>query len=316
MPAQELTKTDEEKMVDLDVSGPAVDVELPQDGAVITEVGEEETDSPEIQVESAEEPDKTEELENYSKNVKKRIDKLTAKLREAERREQAATTFAESVKKENEGLKTKNSALDGNYIVEFANRITTETEAAKEQLRQATQNDEVDKQVEAQQKLARLAVEAQNLKNLNEQRKVQADKTPAPTTLDEVFENNVANETPAPPDPKAEAWAAKNDWFGKDAAMTMTSFVHHRQLTEEEGFDGTEDEYYDEIDKRMRAEFPHKFGDTVPQEETRPAQTVASATRSPKRGRGKNTVRLTPSQVAIAKKLGVQLEEYARHVKE
>ncbi len=135
MPAQELTKTDEEKMVDLDVSGPAVDVELPQDGAVITEVGEEETDSPEIQVESAEEPDKTEELENYSKNVKKRIDKLTAKLREAERREQAATTFAESVKKENEGLKTKNSALDGNYIVEFANRITTETEAAKEQLR-------------------------------------------------------------------------------------------------------------------------------------------------------------------------------------
>jgi hypothetical protein len=316
MPAQELTKTDEEKMVDLDVSGPAVDVELPQDGTVITEVGEEETDSPEIQVESAEEPDKTEELENYSKNVKKRIDKLTAKLREAERREQAATTFAESVKKENEGLKTKNSALDGNYIVEFANRITTETEAAKEQLRQATQNDEVDKQVEAQQKLARLAVEAQNLKNLNEQRKVQADKTPAPTTLDEVFENNVANETPAPPDPKAEAWAAKNDWFGKDAAMTMTSFVHHRQLTEEEGFDGTEDEYYDEIDKRMRAEFPHKFGDAVPQEDTRPAQTVASATRSPKRGRGKNTVRLTPSQVAIAKKLGVPLEEYARHVKE
>ena len=317
MPAQELTKTDEEKMVDLDVSGPAVDVELPQEGAMITEVGEEEeTTSPEIQVESAEKTDKTEELENYSKNVKKRIDKLTAKLREAERREQAATTFAESVKKENEGLKTRNSALDGNYIVEFANRITTETEAAKEQLRQATQNDEVDKQVEAQQKLARLAVEAQNLKNLNEQRKVQADKTPAPTTLDQVFENNVANETPAPPDPKAEAWAAKNDWFGKDAAMTMTSFVHHRQLTEEEGFDGTEDEYYDEIDKRMRAEFPHKFGDAVPQEETRPAQTVASATRSPKRGRGKNTVRLTPSQVAIAKKLGVPLEEYARHVKE
>ena len=315
MPAQELTKTDEEKMVDLDVSGPAVDVELPQEGAVISEVAEE-AETPEVQVESAEEPDKTEELENYSKNVKRRIDKLTAKLREAERREQAATTFAESVKKENEGLKTRNSALDGNYIVEFANRITTETEAAKEQLRQATQNDEVDKQVEAQQKLARLAVEAQNLKNLNEQRKVQANKTPAPTTLNQVFENNVANETPAPPDPKAEAWAAKNDWFGKDAAMTMTSFVHHRQLTEEEGFDGTEDEYYDEIDKRMRAEFPHKFGDAVPQEETRPAQTVASATRSPKRGRGKNTVRLTPSQVAIAKKLGVPLEEYARHVKE
>lgn len=313
MPRQELTKTDEEKMIDLDVSGPAVDVELPQEGAVITEVGEEaEADAPEIQVQSAEKEDKTEELENYSKNVKRRIDKLTAKLREAERREQAATTFAESVKKENESLKTKNSALDGNYIVEFANRITTETEAAKEQLRQATQNDEVDKQVEAQQKLARLAVEAQNLKNLNEQRKVQESLPKAPTPKMSAQESPVQQ----PPDPKAEAWAAKNDWFGKDAAMTMTSFVHHRQLTEEEGFDGTEDEYYDEIDKRMRAEFPHKFGDAVPQEETRPAQTVASATRSPKRGRGKNTVRLTPSQVAIAKKLGVPLEEYARHVKE
>ena len=313
MPRQELTKTDEEKMIDLDVSGPAVDVELPQEGAVITEVGEEaEADAPEIQVQSAEKEDKTEELENYSKSVKKRIDKLTAKLREAERREQAATTFAESVKKENESLKTKNSALDGNYIVEFANRITTETEAAKEQLRQATQNDEVDKQVEAQQKLARLAVEAQNLKNLNEQRKVQESLPKAPTPKMSAQESPVQQ----PPDPKAEAWAAKNDWFGKDAAMTMTSFVHHRQLTEEEGFDGTEDEYYDEIDKRMRAEFPHKFGDAVPQEETRPAQTVASATRSPKRGRGKNTVRLTPSQVAIAKKLGVPLEEYARHVKE
>jgi len=322
MPAQELTKTDEEKMVDLDVSGPAVDVELPQDGAVITEVGEEPSVEVEeeklVVVEETQAEEKQEELQDYGKKVQKRIDKLTAKLREAERREHAATKFAESVKKENEGLKTKNTTLDGNYIVEFANRITTETEAAKEQLRQATQNDEIDRQVEAQQKLARLAVEAQNLKNLNEQRKAQADKAPSPATLDQVFENNVANETPAPPDPKAEAWAAKNDWFGKDAAMTMTSFVHHRQLTEEEGFDGTEDEYYDEIDKRMKAEFPHKFdeGTSVVETNKRPAQTVASATRSPKRGRGKNTVRLTPSQVAIAKKLGVPLEEYAKHVKE
>ena len=320
MPAQELTKTDEEKMVDLDISGPSVDVELPQEGAVITEVGQEAPAEEEkiVVVEETQAEEKQEELQDYGKKVQKRIDKLTAKLREAERREHAATKFAESVKKENEGLKTKNTTLDGNYIVEFANRITTETEAAKQQLRQATQNDEVDRQVEAQQKLARLAVEAQNLKNLNEQRKLQANKTPPPATLDQVFENNVANAPPAPPDPKAEAWAAKNNWFGKDAAMTMTSFVHHRQLTEEEGFDGTEDEYYDEIDKRMKAEFPHKFdeGTSVIETNKRPAQTVASATRSPKRGRGKNTVRLTPSQVAIAKKLGVPLEEYAKHVKE
>jgi hypothetical protein len=316
MPAQELTRTDEEKMVDLDVSGPAVDVELPQDGAQISEVLENEKEEiPEINVKEVQE-DKEEELENYSKNVKTRINKLTAKLREAERREKAATQFAESVKKENEGLKTKNTALDGNYIVEFANRITTETEAAKQSLRQATEMDDVEKQVEAQQKLARLAVEAQNLKGLNQQRKKQ--EAVSTVTLDQAVANNPTNEQAAPPDPKAEAWAEKNDWFGNDTAMTMTSFVIHRQLTEEEGFDASEDEYYDEIDKRMRSEFPHKFNGEATETEidTRPAQTVASATRSAKRGRGKNTVRLTPSQVAIAKKLGVPLEEYAKHVKE
>jgi len=323
MPAQELTKTDEEKMVDLDVSGPAVDVELPQEGAVITEVEQEETaqetePTPRVQVQEETQESSQDELENYSKNVKTRINKLTAKLREAERREKAATDYAESVKKENEGLRTQNTALDGNYIIEYANRITTETAAAKSDLRQATENDEVDKQVEAQQKLARLAVEAQNLKALNDKRKNQAS-TPAEAQQqnEQTFSSPQAT-PPEPPDPKAEAWASKNRWFGTDAAMTMTSFVHHRQLTEEEGFDGTEDEYYDEIDKRMREEFPHKFGEETPSLETinRPAQTVASATRSPKRGRGKNTVRLTPSQVAIAKKLGVPLEEYAKYVKE
>jgi len=316
MPAQELTKTDEEKMVDLDVSGPAVDVELPQEGAVISEVEEVETaeETPQIEVREKDE----EELENYSKNVKTRINKLTAKLREAERREQAATQFAESVKQENEKLKTKNVALDGNYMVEYANRITTETASAKAELKSATEMDDVEKQVEAQQKLARLAVEAQQLKNLNTQRQARKEEIVNPNmTLDQAVEQaNTNQQQAAPPDPKAEAWAENNPWFGEDTAMTMTSFVIHRQLTEEEGFDATEDQYYDEIDKRMRAEFPHKFGDAVPQEDTRPAQTVASATRSPKRGRGKNTVRLTPSQVAIAKKLGVPLEEYARHVKE
>ena len=203
-------------------------------------------------------------------------------------------------------------------MVEYANRITTETASAKADLKSATEMDDVEKQVEAQQKLARLAVEAQQLKNLNTQRQARKQEIVNPNmTLDQAVEQaNTNQQQAAPPDPKAEAWAENNPWFGEDTAMTMTSFVIHRQLTEEEGFDATEDQYYDEIDKRMRAEFPHKFGDAVPQEDTRPAQTVASATRSPKRGRGKNTVRLTPSQVAIAKKLGVPLEEYARHVKE
>ena len=315
MPAQELTKTDEEKMVDLDVSGPAVDVELPQDGAVISEVEEVETAEETPQQIEVKEKDE-DELQEYSKNVQSRINKLTGKLREAERREQAATQFAESVKQENEKLKTKNVALDGNYMVEYANRITTETAAAKADLKSATEMDDVEKQVEAQQKLARLAVEAQQLKNLNTQRQARKEETVSPNmTLDQAVEQANTNQQVAPPDPKAEAWAENNPWFGEDTAMTMTSFVIHRQLTEEEGFDATEDQYYDEIDKRMRAEFPHKFGEAV-QEEIRPAQTVASATRSPKRGRGKNTVRLTPSQVAIAKKLGVPLEEYAKHVKE
>ena len=315
MPAQELTKTDEEKMVDLDVSGPAVDVELPQDGAVISEVEEVETAEETPQQIEVKEKDE-DELQEYSKNVQSRINKLTGKLREAERREQAATQFAESVKQENEKLKTKNVALDGNYMVEYANRITTETASAKADLKSATEMDDVEKQVEAQQKLARLAVEAQQLKNLNTQRQARKEETVSPNmTLDQAVERANTNQQVAPPDPKAEAWAENNPWFGEDTAMTMTSFVIHRQLTEEEGFDATEDQYYDEIDKRMRAEFPHKFGEAV-QEEIRPAQTVASATRSPKRGRGKNTVRLTPSQVAIAKKLGVPLEEYAKHVKE
>jgi hypothetical protein len=314
MPRQELTKTDEEKMVDLDVTGPAVDVELPEKGAIITEVTEEVKTSPqetaeEIKVEEVEEP--KQELEDYSKNVQQRINKLTARLREAERREQAATDYAQNVQKENSTLKNRNTALDGNYIIEFANRITTETEAAKAALKQATENDDVDKQVESQQKLARLAVEAQNLKKLNDQRKVRQNSPKSAQTTE--FKQSDA--APAPPDPKAEAWARKNAWFGEDTAMTMTSFVVHRQLTEEEGFDPSSDQYYNEVDKRMREEFPHKFNGASSEPETRPVQTVASATRSPKKGRSK-TVRLTPSQVAIANKLGVPLEEYAKYVKE
>jgi len=320
MPAQELTKTDEEKMVDLDVSGPAVDVELPQEGATITEVEQEtvkEEQIPQARATEAEqkEPD---ELESYSKNVKARINKLTGKLREAERREKAATEYAQNVKTENTKLKTRNSALDGNYIVEFANRITTETEAAKAALKAATEMDDVENQVEAQQKLARLAVEAQNLKAMNIQRKQSQAISEATKKglINTPVDTASVPTAPAPPDPKAEAWAERNNWFGSDTAMTMTSFVIHRQLTEEEGFDASEDQYYDEIDKRMREEFPHKFNGASNSQDNRPAQTVASATRSAKKGRGKNTVRLTPSQVAIAKKLGVPLEEYAKYVKE
>ena len=199
MPAQELTKTDEEKMVDLDVSGPAVDVELPQDGAIISEVEEVETAEKTPQQIEVKEKDE-DELQEYSKNVQSRINKLTGKLREAERREQAATQFAESVKQENEKLKTKNVALDGNYMVEYANRITTETASAKADLKSATEMDDVEKQVEAQQKLARLAVEAQQLKNLNTQRQAQKEEIVNPSmTLDQAVEQANTNQQQAAP---------------------------------------------------------------------------------------------------------------------
>ncbi len=200
MPRQELTKTNEEKMVDLDVTGPSVDVELPAEGAVITEVAAEtpQETTEKIRVEEVEEPKK--ELQDYSRNVQQRINKLTARLREAERREQTATDYAQNVQRENLTLKNRNTALDGNYIIEFANRITTETQAAKAALKQATENDDVDQQVESQQKLARLAVEAQNLKKLNDQRKVrQALVRRSVTNAQRTTQFNQPNEAPPPP---------------------------------------------------------------------------------------------------------------------
>ena len=320
MPAQELTKTDEEKMVDLDVSGPAVDVELPQEGATITEVEQEtvkeEEQIPQVNVKEVEQ-EESDELESYSKNVKARINKLTGKLREAERREKAATEYAQNVKTENTKLKTRNSALDGNYIVEFANRITTETEAAKAALKAATEMDDVENQVEAQQKLARLAVEAQNLKAMNVQRKrSQAISEASKKGLINTPVDTASVPTaPTPPDPKAEAWAEKNNWFGSDTAMTMTSFVIHRQLTEEEGFDASEDQYYDEIDKRIRTEFPHKFSDGgQAKSQAKMQQTVAPAGRSSSSGK-KRGVRLTKSEVEMARRLNVPVQEYAKHIK-
>ncbi len=213
MPAQELTQTDEEKMVDLDVSGPAVDVELPQEGAIITEVEQEtvkEEQIPQVKVIEVEQ-EKSDELESYSKGVKTRINKLTGKLREAERREKAATEYAQNVKTENTKLRTRNSALDGNYIVEFANRITTETEAAKAALKAATEMDDVENQVEAQQKLARLAVEAQNLKAMNIQRKQSRAISEATKKglINTPVDTASVPTAPTPPDPKAEAWAEK-----------------------------------------------------------------------------------------------------------
>ena len=307
MQPQEMTK---EPMVELDTGGNAVDVELKQEKEVQVE---EQKDKNVEQPKEAVKEVKKDEREEYSKDVQKRIDRMTYKIREAERREKEALDFAKKIKQEKDDLQGKFDKLDDGYVNEFSTRVKSELEAAKVQLKQAMAKGDVDAQVEANQNLARLAIEEERIKATEQQRK-QYEETLKNTGQigDQPVQNNVQ---PPKPDPKAEAWAERNEWFGKDEAMTYASFGIHKKLVEEEGFNPSSDEYYEEIDKRLRNEFPQKFNDGGEvQGGKQPAQTVASANRTTNAGR--KTVRLTPSQVAIAKKLGVPLEEYAKYVKE
>ena len=303
-----LSQADE--LVPIDTDGQEVEVELEEAATSPVEpevIDDEEGIDEEETVVAKEET----EHEEYSKGVQKRIDKLTAKLREAERREQAATEFAQNVQTENNTLKTKTEESDNNYVIAEANRITAETEKAKNDLRAANETDDIDKQTDAQQRLAVLAGEAQRMQALNKEREKATKEIEVPSETKQETSTQQPVQYPDP-DPKAQDWAEDNKWFGQDRAMTMTSFAIHQDLVEE-GFDPTADEYYTEIDKRIRNEFPHKF-DEDSGTKTRSVQTVASAKRSARTGRSKS-VKLTPSQVAIAKKLGVPLEEYAKYVK-
>ena len=305
---QELTK---EPMVELDTGGNAVDVELKQEKEV--QVEEQKDTKVEQPKEEVVKEVKKDEREEYSKDVQKRIDRMTYKIREAERREKEALEFAKKIKKEKDDLQGKFDKLDDGYVTEFSTRVKSELEAAKVQLKEAVAKGDVDAQVNANQNLARLAIEQERI-NATEQQRKQYEETLKNTGQigDQPVQNNVQ---PPKPDPKAEAWAERNEWFGKDEAMTYASFGIHKKLVEEEGFNPSSDEYYEEIDKRLRNEFPQKFNDGGEvQGGKQPAQTVASANRTTSAGR--KTVRLTPSQVAIAKKLGVPLEEYAKYVKE
>ena len=252
---------------------------------------------------------KKDDLEEYSESVKKRIAKLTHKIREAERQREEAINFAHSVKKEKEQIESRLSRTDQRYVSEFENRVRSSLDNAKIALKSAINAGDIDAQVSAQQQIAELTLEAARLGALKS------------TQQDVVREKEVTitpqqtNQTPQA-DPKAEEWASRNNWFGNDSAMTYTAFDLHKKLVEEEGFDPRSDEYYAEIDKRIRLEFPHKFAikeDTSTESTNKPVQNVASAKRPSQTGR-KKTVRLTPSQVAIAKRLGVPLEEYAKHL--
>ena len=299
-------QVNETPMVELDTGGNAIDVELKENKQQEVEEVEDQT--------SAEKPkEKKDEREEYSKDVQKRIDRLTYKIREAERREKEALNFAEKVKKEKDELQTKFTKLDDGYVNEFSTRVKSELEKAKSDLKAAVAAKDVDAQVVANQNLARLAIEEERIKATEQQRKAYEETL---KNTGQIGDQPIQNTVQQPkPDPKAEAWAEKNEWFGKDEAMTYASFGIHKKLVEEEGFNPSSDEYYEEIDKRLREEFPQKFNDGGEVRESKqPAQTVASANRTTSAGR--KTVRLTPSQVAIAKKLGVPLEEYAKYVKE
>ena len=253
--------------------------------------------------------EKADELKSYSEGVQKRIAKLTRKMREAERQKEEALAYAQSIKSERDNLQSRFTKADKSYVSEFETRVKSNMEAARSALRTAIEAGDVDAQVKAQEQMATLNADAVRLASLKSQQETE------PKVEKQVNVSPSQAEQPVRTDPKAEAWAARNSWFGNDTAMTYTAFDMHKTLVEKEGYDPQSDEYYEEIDKRLRVEFPNKFdkvADTTT-EKAKPAQTVASARRPANTGRRK-TVKLTPSQVAIAKRLGVPLEEYAKQL--
>ncbi len=328
---------EEDKSVDIDTSGPDVEIELPQekqeedkkevvveqatednanekeretkleDGGVADDSNEKRDEQP-ASDENNISKSESKEAEEYSEGVKKRIAKLTKKMREAERQREEALRYAESVKQERDQFRNQANTLDKDYTTEMENRISGQLAAAQAKLTAARQAEDPKAETEALTAISQLGYEQgrlAELKTQNEMREKAAKEEPA--------EKPIRQQQPTQaPDPKAAAWAEKNEWFGSDSAMTYTAFDLHRKLTEEEGIDPKSDEYYTEIDKRIRLEFPHKFDKPVSKPVSKPTQTVASATRSPKANA--KTVRLTSSQVAIAKKLGVPLEEYAKQL--
>ena len=289
-----------------------VKVEEAEEEGQEIEVVEKEQETDEVTVEAKDKPksEDGDDLSEYSDSVKKRISKLTNRFREEERQRQAAVEYAEAVKKQNEELKTRIDKLDTTYVGEFDTRVQSQSIAAKEAYKKALEEGNADAMYEAQQNISRIALEESRLAQLKADREAKAEQVEQPQA------KQPQAKQPPKPDPKAEDWAKKNTWFGQDQTMTYAAFGLHKQLIEDEGFDATSDEYYTELDNRIRSEFPHKFQET-PKKSNSPrvasAGTTASKSSSPK---GRRTVKLTASQIAIAKRLNVPLEEYAKYVKE
>ena len=311
MPEANKIKKDE-VMVDIDTSGPETEVNLPEEPVQETAPAEQET----VKVETVEEKPETEtetksdeELEDYSKGVQSRIAKLTRKMREAERREQAAVEYARAVEQKRQIDQERFNKVDSDYTKKFEDNVKLGMDSAQKELAMAIEAGDASAQVEANKRIATLSFENAKL----EQRKQEQPVVQQPVRLQDGgnIPQPTVQDLPAP-DPQAEAWAGRNTWFGQDRAMTYTAFEIHKDLVAE-GFDPQSTEYYAEVDNRIKVDFPHKFGTTGTKHTTKPVQSVASANRSVKSGR--KTVRLTSSQVAIAKKLGVPLEEYAKQIK-
>ena len=323
---------EEKKTVDIDTSGPGAEIDLQEDKKeneieVENETVENNTESNDSSEKSdeqldvqAEEKETTkqeevkqdeEKLEEYSKGVQSRIAKLTRKMREAERREQAAIEYARSVEEKRKQDYSRFQKTDLDYLDKFEKNVGAGLEAAERELATAIETQDAKAQIAANKRIAELSFENARIK----QAKQSKEQVSAESTVQSADSGNIAQSLPAStpmPDAKAEAWAAKNEWFGSNRAMTNTAIAHHQDL-ENEGYDTSSQDYYQEIDRRMKVDFPARFGNTTEEKTSAPVQTVASASRSVKPGR--KTVRLTSSQVAIAKKLGVPLEDYAKQLK-
>ena len=312
----------EQKTVPIDTSGPGAEINVPEEKDESIVETQEKEPAVEMVEDKKEEPRTTEQepvkeeikeddskLEEYSRGVQSRIAKLTRKMREAERQRDSATEYARAVEAQRQNDQKKYFKMDSDYQKRFEENVKTGMDAAQRELAAAIESGDAKAQVDANKRIATLAFENAKVQQMKEGREdvklSDGGKLPERTPR--------ALPSQEPSDPKAEGWAAKNSWFGQDRAMTFTAFVIHKDLVEKEGYDPQSNEYYEEVDKRIRVDFPHKFGNTEQHRTTKPVQSVASANRSVKPGR--KTVKLTSSQVAIAKKLGVPLEDYAKQLK-
>tara|TARA_B100000902_G_scaffold160873_1_gene156447 strand:+ start:6812 stop:7753 length:942 start_codon:yes stop_codon:yes gene_type:complete len=273
---------------------------------------------PKPEVEVVEESSKEdEEIEQYSESVQKRINRLTKKMRDAERREEEAIKYAQNVQSEAEKIRNRMETLDQGFMNEYGQRISIQQEQAEANYRRAVELGDAEGQIAAQKELTNLTIAADGYARAQRQAESRAQQAPqeAPQQVPQQVPQQAQEPQRQRPDPKAEVWAEKNSWFGNDEAMTFAAFGIHKKLIEDEGFDPQSDDYYNELDSRIKREFPHKFGEEQ-SAGRKPAQTVAGVSRSTKTGRSGKRVKLSQTQVAIAKKLGVPLEEYAKYVKE